>query len=506
MSASTGDDIAASPPPESSAVLATPPEQRLSLISSDREVARMQRRLALSVPGLGGASTAASSVIAGLLPEESAVPRSEMLASGVASLDGGRDATPVIIYFSPDMETVARELARGPAASFVRLGRVEWRRFSDSWPNLFIHDVKACRGSAVMFLASFHTQDSLMSQLHVIYTLSSFAKTLAIIVPWYPTGTMERVTVIGEVATAKTVARMLSATPMCASGPPSFSILDIHALSEQFYFSDSVHVRLKSCIPLLLEKLLHLDDAANVRIAFPDDGARKRFGEKFSAYGEPIVCSKRREGDKRKVVVSDGDPTGRHCVIVDDLVQTGGTLLDCARVRMFALTGYPHFIPSCTQHLPAVNLPYSAETRALSDCRVDRSRYSSRVLPRQHAPSQALLALGASAVSAYVTHAVFPDDSWKKFAHEHAVPVSIGLGADAGAAVVASGGGAPAAGAAVGVPPAGCSAEAAPVAVRLRHFWVTNSLPGTAVLRGVAPFTVLSIAPIIEDIILFGGV
>ncbi len=35
-------------------------------------------------------------------------------------------------------------------------------------------------------------------------------------------------------------------------------------------------------------------------------------------------------GDKRIVKIQDGTPTGRDVVIVDDLVQTGGTLYECA--------------------------------------------------------------------------------------------------------------------------------------------------------------------------------
>lgn len=42
-----------------------------------------------------------------------------------------------------------------------------------------------------------------------------------------------------------------------------------------------------------------------------------------------IVCAKVREGDQRIVRIKEGDPSGRHVVIVDDLVQSGGTLIEC---------------------------------------------------------------------------------------------------------------------------------------------------------------------------------
>lgn len=42
-----------------------------------------------------------------------------------------------------------------------------------------------------------------------------------------------------------------------------------------------------------------------------------------------IVCAKVREGDQRIVRIKEGDPAGSHVVIVDDLVQSGGTLTEC---------------------------------------------------------------------------------------------------------------------------------------------------------------------------------
>ncbi|RWV85518.1 hypothetical protein GW17_00052683, partial [Ensete ventricosum] len=72
-----------------------------------------------------------------------------------------------------------------------------------------------------------------------------------------------------------------------------------------------------------------------VTIAFPDDGAWKRFHKQLmhfpmvDCWTETIVCAKVREGDKRIVRIKEGNPEGRHVVIVDDLVQSGGTLIEC---------------------------------------------------------------------------------------------------------------------------------------------------------------------------------
>ena len=112
---------------------------------------------------------------------------------------------------------------------------------------------------------------------------------------------------------------------------------------------------LQTAIPLLKERIKSsLIDC----VAFPDDGAAKRFSALFADM-EIVVCGKTRGlGDERSVVIQHGQAQGKHIVIVDDLVQTGGTLYECG---------------------------------------------------------QTLLEAGAVSVNAYVSHAVFPKESWKRF-------------------------------------------------------------------------------------------
>ncbi|KAG1359031.1 putative Ribose-phosphate pyrophosphokinase 4 [Cocos nucifera] len=153
------------------------------------------------------------------------------------------------------------------------------------------------------------------------------------------------------------MARILSMIPKSRGGPTSVVIYDIHALQERFYFGDDVLPCFESGIPLLLQRLRQLPDADNVTIAFPDDGAWKRFHKQLQNF-PMVVCAKVREGDKRIVRIKEGNPKGQHVVIVDDLVQSGGTLIECQKV---------------------------------------------------------LAAHGAAKVSAYVTHGVFPNRSWERF-------------------------------------------------------------------------------------------
>lgn len=208
----------------------------------------------------------------------------------------------------------------------------------------------------VIFLASFHNNDVTLSQFSVmIVLLQSFIKSLTILLPFYPVGTMERVDVEGRVATANTYATLLSCLPSCGK-PSRLMVYDIHALQERFFFHGSIIPSLHTALPLLIERLQGTDITA---VVFPDDGAAKRFGGFFSSLGyEVIVCGKVRHGNERTVRIQEGEPKDKHVILVDDLIQTGGTLYEASNVVM------------------------------------------------TH---------GAASVCAYVTHGVFPNDSWQRF-------------------------------------------------------------------------------------------
>ena len=51
-----------------------------------------------------------------------------------------------------------------------------------------------------------------------------------------------------------------------------------------------------------------------------------------------VICTKVRDGDKRIVRLKEGQARGRHVVIVDDLVQSGGTLMECQKLLKSQVT------------------------------------------------------------------------------------------------------------------------------------------------------------------------
>jgi len=260
-----------------------------------------------------------------------------------------------VLLNCPEMSDVAANILSEKPNHFAR-GDIQWLRFPDGTPRLQLKDVDMVRGKDVIFLASLRDTTQLLDQISLIYSLPRYlVKSLIVVLPFFPTGTMERVEHEGDIATAMTLARILSAIPLTQKGPTKLMIYDIHTLQNRFYFQDNIIPLLVSAIPVLVEELKQ--NLKDIVVTFPDEGAQKRFGSLFKDY-EQIICHKVREDGKRIITIKEGEPKGKHCLIVDDLVQTGGTLVEC---------------------------------------------------------KEALEHRGATDVSAFVTHAVFPAESWKKF-------------------------------------------------------------------------------------------
>lgn len=253
------------------------------------------------------------------------------------------------IISSPPWEHMAKSMQANSPSRFA-YRPTKWAKFKDSQMDDIelggFTPVNVIRGSHVLFLASFHNNDAILSQFQAMVALSeSFVQSLTVLLPFYPTGTMERVVRRGQVATASTIARMFSSLPSTGR-PCRVIILDVHTLQNQFYFHGHALADLYSCIPLLLTRINAYTDfieseipVAEMRtenpkydaIAFPDEGAGKRFKSFFPGF-PVIVCGKERIGENRIVTIQDGNPVGMRVLIVDDMIRSGGTITEAAKV------------------------------------------------------------------------------------------------------------------------------------------------------------------------------
>jgi phosphoribosylpyrophosphate synthetase/non-canonical (house-cleaning) NTP pyrophosphatase len=254
----------------------------------------------------------------------------------------------------------------GSCGGFVRS---RYDTFPDGSDNIELGGFEPCNliaGYDVVFCMNMESHKTILQCLSVLVVLTeSFPKSLAVVVPFMPCATMERVDREGVVATANTFAKMMSGLPNTV--PIRVLHYDLHTLQNRFYYSAPVIAELKSFVPSFFEGILVSIDF----VVFPDAGASKRFGPALTergAWKKELVadCTKVRNGAERNITVNSGqDFTGLTVLIIDDLVRTGGTLVKCAEA--LKARGAKNVFAFCTHVAGSIE-----QLRKLSHSALDR--------------------------------------------------------------------------------------------------------------------------------------
>jgi len=158
------------------------------------------------------------------------------------------------------------------------------------------------------------------------------ARTLTIVIPYFGYSTMERAVKPGEVVTAKTRARLLSAIPSAGAGNVIL-LVDLHSEGIPHYFEGAArpaHVYAKPVVLAAIRKL----GGDDFVIASTDAGRAKWVQSLAVELAVPaaFVLKRRVSGDKTEVVGTSADVAGKAVVIYDDMIRTGGSLIAAARV------------------------------------------------------------------------------------------------------------------------------------------------------------------------------
>jgi phosphoribosylpyrophosphate synthetase len=279
-----------------------------------------------------------------------------------------------------------KEASNGHKSKVVLNPRtITWDMFNDQSDEIKIEKMDKpthFMGKNILFVASFHNNSVTMSQFHVIaFLCECLVESLTILLPYYSTGTMERVDIgaDGIVPTANTLALLFNGLPSVGR-PIRVMTYDLHTLQNRFYVTGHAVATLHTAIPLIKDIITASQeevDGGIKAVAFPDEGAQKRFGSMFDrmniAPDNFVICSKKRYGSDKKVVIADGNAIGKHVIIIDDQTKSGGTLIKCAKVLKQEHEG-----------------PFEADDKPPTKGKANK-------------------------VSTFVTHAICTDEFWSKF-------------------------------------------------------------------------------------------
>ena len=206
------------------------------------------------------------------------------------------------------------------------LGEAFVGRFNNGEVQIMIDE--SVRGKDVFIIqpTSYPVNDNLMELMVMADALKrASARHITAVVPYYGYARQDRKTRGREPITAKLVANLMQ-----TSGITRLVTIDLHAGQIQGFFDVPVDHLYGASI---LAKYINEKNLEDVIVVSPDLGGVTRARDLADRIGAPIAIieKKRPEPDVAKVMNLIGDVKGKNCIIVDDIVDTAGSLVEGAK-------------------------------------------------------------------------------------------------------------------------------------------------------------------------------
>ena len=208
----------------------------------------------------------------------------------------------------------------------VPLGKAICGRFNNGEIQVMVNE--SVRGKDVFIIqpTGAPVNDNLMELLIIVDAMKrASARHITVFVPYYGYARQDRKTRGREPISSKLVADLMS-----AAGVTRVVTMDLHAGQIQGFFNVPVDHLMSTSILSSYIKSMNLE---NLTIVSPDLGGVTRARELADSLNAPIaIIEKRRpEPGVAKVMNIIGKVEGRNCVLVDDIVDTAGSLCEGAK-------------------------------------------------------------------------------------------------------------------------------------------------------------------------------
>jgi len=231
-------------------------------------------------------------------------------------------------------EAIARQIG-------VPVGNAEMRRFSDGEIHIMLND--SVRGSDVFVIQSTcaPVNDHLMELLVMVDALKrASADTINVVMPYYGYARQDRKARARDPITAKLVANLIE-----TAGAHRVIAMDLHAMQIQGFFDIPVDHLLG--VPILGEYYLSLGLERPVVVS-PDHGGVVRARKLADALQSPLAIIDKRRPEPNVVEVMNiiGDVAGRTAILIDDIIDTAGTITLAADA--LAKAGAKRILACCT--------------------------------------------------------------------------------------------------------------------------------------------------------------
>ena len=219
----------------------------------------------------------------------------------------------------PLADAIAQYLKVSPAKSQVK-------RFADM--EVFVEIQENVRGQDAFVIqsTSFPANDNLMELLILIDALKrSSARRITAVIPYFGYARQDRKPGPRTPISAKLVANLIE-----RAGVDRVLTVDLHAGQIQGFFdipTDNLFAA-----PVMVRDIQEQYDTKNLVVVSPDVGGVVRARALAKRIDVPIaICDKRRERPGESEVMNViGDVDGKQCILIDDIVDSGGTIVNAA--------------------------------------------------------------------------------------------------------------------------------------------------------------------------------
>ncbi|HZB14997.1 MAG TPA: ribose-phosphate pyrophosphokinase [Chryseolinea sp.] len=276
------------------------------------------------------------------------------------------------------------------------LGDVDYQQFSDGEMSPFL--AESVRGHEVFIIQStFAPSDNLMELLLMVDAAKrASASSINVVIPYFGYARQDRKDKPRVAIAAKLIANLIT-----SAGASRIMACDLHADQIQGFFDIPVDHLDGSYIFVPYLKSLKLDD---IMFASPDVGGIKRarsFAKFFDA--ELAVCDKyRKEANKVSSMRLIGEVEGKDVVLVDDLVDTAGTI--CKAATLLKEKGAKTVRAVCTHPVLSGKAYENIENSVLEELAV------SDTIPLKH-PSSKIKVLTVSTLYAKAIRKIHDNES-----------------------------------------------------------------------------------------------
>jgi len=208
----------------------------------------------------------------------------------------------------------------------IPLTEVDVRRFSDQ--EIFVEIHENVRGEDVFIIqpTSYPANDNMMELLVAIDACKrGSARRITAVIPYFGYARQDRKSGPRTPISAKLVANLIT-----TAGADRVLTMDLHAGQIQGFFD--IPVDNLYAAPVFSRHMEETYDASNLLIVSPDVGGvvRARAIAKRLGCGLAIIDKRREKAGVSEVMHVIGDVEGKSCILVDDIVDSGGTLCNAA--------------------------------------------------------------------------------------------------------------------------------------------------------------------------------